>query len=68
MTLRKARVTRGNIRTKEVEAYLPRGYEVVRKIDKNTVEIAGRDHAGWTLDGYVLPRLWSGLFGAEEIK
>lgn len=31
------------------------------------VLIAGEDKAGWTLDGYVIPRLWSGLIGADEI-
>lgn len=30
--------------------------------------IAGQDYAGWTLDGYVIPRLWSGFIRAEEIS
>ena len=29
--------------------------------------IAGTDHAGWTLDDYVIPRYASGLIGCEEI-
>ena len=29
--------------------------------------IGGYDDAGWTLDGYVLPRLASGLIFGEEI-
>jgi hypothetical protein len=29
--------------------------------------IEGKDNAGWTLDGYVIPRLASGLYFAEEI-
>jgi hypothetical protein len=29
--------------------------------------IEGRDDAGWTLDGYVIPRLRSGNYGVEEI-
>jgi hypothetical protein len=29
--------------------------------------IAGRDRAGWTLEGYVIPRLASGLYFASEI-
>jgi hypothetical protein len=31
------------------------------------VIIAGTDYAGWTLDGYVLPRLASGLMFGEEV-
>lgn len=34
---------------------------------KRVVVIEGRDDAGWTLDGYVIPRLQSGLIQAEEI-
>lgn len=30
--------------------------------------IVGEDVAGWTLDGYVLPRLASGLIFAVEVK
>jgi hypothetical protein len=29
--------------------------------------VGGNDSHGWTLDGYVLPRLASGLYGAREI-
>jgi len=29
--------------------------------------IAGEDDAGWTLEGFVIPRLASGLIGCEEI-
>jgi hypothetical protein len=31
------------------------------------VLISGVDHAGWTLDGYVIPRLASGLIRAQEV-
>src|SRR5262249_58063121 len=31
------------------------------------VVIKGRDHYGWTLDGYVIPCLGSGLMSVEEI-
>lgn len=31
------------------------------------VIIKGKDVAGWTLDGYVLPRLASGLYFGEEL-
>jgi hypothetical protein len=31
------------------------------------VLIGGRDESGWTLDGYVLPRLASGMYYGSEI-
>lgn len=49
-----------------VKAYLPANYEVVAS-DGETVTIEGQDNAGWTLDGYVLPRLGSGLIFGEEV-
>lgn len=50
---------------RRVEAYLPRGWQV-RHDDTGAVYVTGRDRAGWTLDGYVLPRLASGgMYGAE---
>jgi hypothetical protein len=33
----------------------------------NNVVVSGADMAGWTLDGYVIPRLASGLIWAEEV-
>jgi hypothetical protein len=58
-----------------VAAYLPRNYRVIHDtllIDpdgssRNVVVIEGQDDAGWTLDGYVIPRLASGLISATEI-
>ena len=58
-----------------VEAYLPSNYWVspIRGWNDATppvavIKSAGADNAGWTLDGYVLPRLASGLiFGREEV-
>jgi hypothetical protein len=55
---------------RQIEAYLPDGFVVGLVTETEPghfrVEINGFDHAGWTLDGYVLPRLASGLwFGAE---
>jgi hypothetical protein len=61
-----------------VAAYLPGNYHVLHE-ESATVDdpfakptwrhvvIGGRDDAGWTLDGYVLPRLASGLIGGGEI-
>jgi hypothetical protein len=56
-------------------AYMPSNYEVIYSEphpDNNDRRqwtqhvIAGTDNAGWTLDGYVLPRLASGgMYGTE---
>lgn len=35
--------------------------------ERFVVVIAGRDQAGWTLDGYVIPRLASGMIFGREI-
>jgi hypothetical protein len=42
------------------------GY-IVRVSKDGCVIVGGHDNAGWTLDGYVLPRLASGMYGAREI-
>jgi hypothetical protein len=57
---------RGSDTPETVAVYLPENYEVIADSD-DTVWIAGEDHAGWTLDAYVLPRLASGLMFGEEI-
>lgn len=50
-----------------VRAYLPANYRAVRVAGApGQVLIIGQDHAGWTLDGYVIPRLASGLHFARE--
>ena len=51
-----------------VARYLPANYEVVgtetyRK--RSEVLVRGTDVAGWTAEGYVIPRLASGLLSAE---
>lgn len=59
----------------QVAAYLPDGYKVtahyVRAINAakhgEVLIISGEDKGGWTLDGYVIPRLESGLIFAQEI-
>lgn len=51
---------------KVVSRYLPRNYDVVGTTEHTTI-IEGEDRAGWTLDGYVIPRLASGLYRAEEV-
>jgi hypothetical protein len=64
-------VVRGARRTEEVEAYLPNGYALCESFEDErgrlVVIIGGKDEAGWTLDGYVIPRLASGLLAAQEI-
>src|ERR1044072_1839218 len=62
MTRRYA-VSSGNYAT--VSRYLPSNYEAF--IHEGQTYIVGIDYAGWTLDGYVIPRLLSGSIGAREI-
>lgn len=51
----------------EVSKYLPRNYYVTGWTD-DLIRIEGRDNAGWTLDGYVIPRLASGLITCREVE
>lgn len=48
-----------------VTRYLPSNYSAA-KVD-SVILIAGEDQYGWTLDGYVIPRLASGLIYAIEL-
>lgn len=53
----------------EILSRLPSHYRVSRHIPMEPVQIMvveGEDDAGWTLDGYVIPRLASGLIFARE--
>jgi hypothetical protein len=52
-------------RLREVLAYMPSNYTA--RIDGSQIIIEGVDMAGWTLDGYVIPRLASGLITAKEV-
>lgn len=48
-----------------VDAYMPSNYVTIEHT--RSLFVIGRDNAGWTLDGYVLPRLASGgVFGQVE--
>ena len=52
-----------------VRAYMPANYHVTvlrPGYANQTILISGEDRAGWTLDGYVIPRLASGLIFAAE--
>jgi hypothetical protein len=58
--------------TDQIAAYMPGNYAVLGRTPigaSNTVQvlIGGRDASGWTLDGYVLPRLASGMYYGTEI-
>jgi hypothetical protein len=66
--IRCAKVARGEKGTAFgiVAAYLPANYWIARETGE-AVYIIGTDNAGWTLDGYVIPRLASGLIFCEEI-
>jgi hypothetical protein len=63
-----AKVTH-DVPLKTVQAYMPGNYQAWEVTDgkQTTIWIQGHDYAGWTLDGYVIPRLASGLIFAEEI-
>lgn len=70
--MRYALVTVDVGKVEQIKAYMPGNYEVVGRTPigaSNTVKvlIAGRDRAGWTLHEYVIPRLASGMYWAEEI-
>lgn len=67
-------VVSGGRSESEVAAYLPDNYQVLtcHEADpegrtKNVV-ICGEDSSGWTLDGYVIPRLASGSMGCREYR
>lgn len=65
--LRRAVVTSKASSLTAVRAYLPSNYTAEQPDPLGPVYIAGHDNAGWTLDGYVLPRLASGMHIAEEV-
>lgn len=50
-----------------VKDYLPRNYHA-RMLSVDEIVIEGHDSHGWTMDGYVIPRLASGLIAAREVR
>ena len=52
-----------------MQSLLPSNYEAHEEVaaDKVDIFIVGRDQDGWTLDGYVIPRLGSALIPAREV-
>lgn len=76
-TLREATVDPKNVGwggdpLKTVKQYLPANYDAeIRPAlydEGDQLVIFGHDSAGWTLDGYVIPRLASGMIFATEVK
>jgi hypothetical protein len=64
--IRIARIFSNN--REEIAQYLPRNYRVASTDDNDgSTIVVGTDDHGWTLDGYVLPRLGSGLLAGKEI-
>lgn len=56
----------------EIYAYLPTNYAILTDAASDhdglpVYLISGTDNAGWTLDGYVIPRLGSGGMGCREL-
>ncbi len=51
----------------QVESYLPSNYTVAEVYDDYII-VEGEDYAGFTARDYVIPRLFSGLYGAEIIE
>ena len=49
-----------------VRNYLPQNYSAT-PMDTGEILVSGFDDHGWTLDGYVIPRLGSGLIAAREV-
>ncbi len=47
--------------------YLPANYRIVHMSPADGILIGGTDDHGWTLDGYVIPRLASGMIIAQEV-
>ena len=54
----------------KIAHYLPSNYAATTVMAPHgpAVLIFGEDHAGWTMDGYCLPRLASGWYSAQEIS
>lgn len=50
----------------QIQRYMPANY-TARTNDNGQIEIEGEDNAGWTLDGYVIPRLESGWYVVKEV-
>jgi hypothetical protein len=66
MSPRFALINKSRDSAEQVGRYLPANYYLAQDTPDGYL-VAGSDNAGWTMDGYVLPRLLSGLIGGHEI-
>jgi hypothetical protein len=77
--MRHAIVQGRDLSREQLERYLPFNYHVVEHLtsqgDADVIGsrtqaflIEGEDDSGWTLSGYVIPRLASGLIGCQEVE
>ena len=66
MSLRIAIIESDRDSLSTVQRYLPSNYEATSLVD-GAIVIYGTDNAGWTMDGYVIPRLASGNIYAKEL-
>jgi len=64
---RTALIVKDGLTLREVQQYLPSNYGAFRRPEDGQIQVTGQDSHGWTLDGYVIPRLASGLIPAKEI-
>lgn len=54
---------------KQVDRYLPANYAITGyDAENNWLWVEGEDHAGWTAEDYVIPRLASGLIWAAVVE
>lgn len=72
MTFKVAKVTTPRSTLSEIQAYMPSNYTAFvhenQTYGDSEIIIVGADSAGWTMQGYVLPRLGSGLHNAVELE
>lgn len=71
--MRHAIVQGRDLSREQLERYLPANYAVSEELPApdsriKAYMIEGRDDSGWTLSGYVIPRLASGLIGCTEVE
>lgn len=77
MSTRRALCTGRDLTAERLDRYLPGNYWVTDEEPESSPHsdsriksyiIEGEDDSGWTLIGYVIPRLASGLIGCEELQ
>lgn len=71
--MRRALVQGRDLSREQLERFLPSNYAISQELDSTDSRtkafmIEGHDDSGWTLSGYVIPRLASGLIGCQEVE